>query len=148
MTVRAESSTVIRRVRVFDGTGLSDSTSVRIDGAQISAIGRDLDVGGARVVDGAGGTLLPGFIDAHVHLHGADNLEQLARAGITTALDMSCWPPVLVAELRNRRGVTDIRSAGIPATAPGSTHSKMPGRPDAALLAGPAEAEDFVRDRL
>jgi imidazolonepropionase-like amidohydrolase len=148
MTVPAESSTVIRGVRVFDGTGLSDSTCVRIDGGQISAIGRDLDVGGARVVDGAGGTLLPGFIDAHVHLHGADNLEQLARAGVTTALDMACWPPGLVGELRNRRGVTDIRSAGIPATAPGSTHSKMPGRPDAALVTGPAEAEGFARDRL
>jgi imidazolonepropionase-like amidohydrolase len=148
MTARAEPSIVICNVRVFDGTGISDSTCVRIDGGEISAIGRDLDAAGARVVDGAGGTLLPGFIDAHVHLHGADNLEQLTRAGITTALDMACWPPVLVAELRNRRGVTDIRSAGIPATAPGSTHSKMPGRPDAALLAGPSEAEDFVRDRL
>jgi imidazolonepropionase-like amidohydrolase len=148
MTARAEPSTVIREVRVFDGTGVSDITCVLIDGGRISAVDRDLDGAGARVVDGAGGTLLPGFIDAHVHLHGADNLEQLARAGVTTALDMACWPPELVGELRNRRGVTDIRSAGIPATAPGSTHSKMLGRPDAALLAGPADAEDFVRDRL
>ena len=75
MTARAEPSTVIREVRVFDGTGVSDITCVLIDGGRISAVDRDLDGAGARVVDGAGGTLLPGFIDAHVHLHGADNLE-------------------------------------------------------------------------
>lgn len=141
-------STLIREVRVFDGTALSGPTSVLIEGTQIIAIDPDLDSTGRRVVDGADRALLPGLIDAHVHLHGVDNLEQLAQAGVTTALDMASWPREFVDGLRHRRGLTDIRSAGIPATAAGSTHSKMPGRPDAALVAGPSDAETFVSDRL
>lgn len=147
MTPR-DTATLIRRVRVFDGTAISSRTSVLIEGTRITAVDPDLDSTGRYVVDGTDGVLLPGFIDAHVHLHGVDSLEQLARAGVTTALDMACWPRELVDELRHRRGLTDIRSAGIPATVPGSTHSKMPGRPEAALVAGPADAETFVTDRL
>ena len=139
---------LILDVRIFDSGALSEPTSVLLQGDHILAIDPGIDGNGAAVVDGSGGVLLPGLIDAHVHLHDPSNLEQLARAGVTTALDMGCWPRQLVDELRGRRGVTDIRSAGIPATAPGTTHSKMPGRPESALISGPAEAEGFVRDRL
>lgn len=140
--------TLITDVRVFDSQALGARTSVLLEGGRIVAIDPGLSDGSVTVVDGSGGVLLPGLIDAHVHLHGRSNLEDLARSGVTTALDMGCWPAELVAELRGGRGVTDIRSAGVPATAPGTTHAKMPGRPDSALVAGPGEAEAFVRDRL
>ncbi|ADP83683.1 amidohydrolase family protein [Pseudofrankia inefficax] len=148
MTEHEESPILIRGVRLIDGPALSHRTSVLIDGARIVAIGPDLSASGRQVVDGADGVLMPGLIDAHVHLHGEENLEQLARAGVTTALDMACWPRELVDELRGRPGLTDIRSAGVPATSPGSAHSRIPGRPQAALVSGPADAEAFVRDRL
>ncbi|MBL7486833.1 amidohydrolase family protein [Frankia sp. AgB1.9] len=148
MTEHEGSQLLIRGVRLVDGPALSHRTSVLVDGARIAAIGPDLSTAGRTVVDGEDGVLLPGLIDAHVHLHGEENLEQLVRAGITTALDMGCWPRELVDELRGRPGLTDIRSAGVPATAPGSAHSHIPGRPDAALVSGPADAETFVRDRL
>ncbi len=141
-------ATLIRDVRIYDSRVLSAPTSALVGGGRILAIDPEIDGNGAAVVDGSGGVLLPGLIDAHVHLHGPSNLEQLARAGVTTALDMACWPPELVNELRGRRGVTDIRSAGIPATTPGTTHSKMPGRPESSLISGPAAAEGFVRDRI
>ncbi len=143
-----EPRTLIRNVRVYDSGALSEPTSVLLEGDRIRAIEPDIDGDGAGAVDGTGCVLLPGLIDAHVHLQGLSNLEQLARAGVTTALDMACWPRELVDELRGRRGLTDIRSAGIPATAPGTTHSKMPGRPDSALVSGPDDAEGFVGDRL
>ncbi len=142
------STTLIREVRVFDGETVGDPTSVLVQGAQIVTIDPNLNAPGGHVVDGSGGVLLPGLIDAHVHLQSVDHLVQLARAGVTTALDMACWPRELVDELRHQPGLTDIRSAGIPATAPGSTHSKMPGRPEAAIVTGPAAAEAFVADRL
>lgn len=148
MAQRQGDSVLIRGVRVFDGAALSGPTSVLVEGTTITAVDPELGSTGRHVVDGANGALLPGLIEAHVHLHGPYNLEQLARAGITTALDVACWPRDLVDALRNRRGLTDIRSAGLPATAPGSRHSQMPGRPDAALVAAPAEAESFVSDRL
>lgn len=148
MTSSAGVTTLITQVRVFDGTKIGPQTSVLLDGGRIAAVDPDLDVAGCQVVDGTDRVLLPGLIDAHVHLHGVENLEQLTRAGVTTALDMACWPRELVDGLRHRCGLTDIRSAGIPATAPGSTHSKMPGRPEAALVGGPADADAFVRARV
>ncbi|MGI8679615.1 MAG: amidohydrolase family protein [Jatrophihabitans sp.] len=148
MTSNEHATTLIQRVRVFDGTGVKERTCVLIEGGRIVAVDPDLDATGRQVVDGTDRVLLPGLIDAHVHLHGVENLEQLTRAGVTTALDMACWPRELVDGLRHRRGLTDIRSAGIPATAPGSTHSKMPGRPEAALVAGPADADAFVSARV
>jgi len=57
--------------RLFDGTGAAPTSDVDVlivDGA-IAEVGKGLLVPqGARVIDLAGRALLPGFIDAHVHL--------------------------------------------------------------------------------
>jgi imidazolonepropionase-like amidohydrolase len=135
--------TAIINARVFDGREMLESTTVVIDGDHLGT-----DPTGAVVVDGSGATLMPGLIDAHVHLHGPDTLEQLAGYGVTTALDMATWPPALVDSLRGRPGVTDIRSAGIPASATGSAHSRIPGFPAAGLVDNPAAAPQFVADRV
>jgi imidazolonepropionase-like amidohydrolase len=135
----------ITNVRILDGQGLSGLTTVVIDGERIGD-----DPSGARTFDGAGGTLLPGLIDAHIHLGaGTGILEALTAAGITTALDMAAWPPSLVDHLRGCPGMADIRSAGTPATVAGSVHSTfMPDFPAAGILAGPDEAEAFVTARI
>jgi len=58
---------------VFDGTAfLAPGTSVLVSGGRVAAVGADLDPGGpgfadTDIVDLAGGTLLPGFLDAHAH---------------------------------------------------------------------------------
>jgi len=54
------------------------------------------DPTGARTIDCKKSVLLPGLIDAHVHLHGRDTLQQLASYGVTTALDMATWPAQLL----------------------------------------------------
>lgn len=61
---------VIRDVAVFDGEAakLRPGQSVRIEGGRIVAVGSDVPQDGARVIEGAGRTLLPGLIDCHVHL--------------------------------------------------------------------------------
>lgn len=60
---------LLQRVRVDPAQeGLSD---VRVEGdrvTEISAPGERLSAAGDDVVDGAGGVLLPGFVDAHVHM--------------------------------------------------------------------------------
>lgn len=74
-------------------TPLSDATLV-IEGDHIVALGAGDEVAvpeGARTVDGRGLTLLPGFIDAHVHIGFVDPLEVAAR-GVTTVRDLG-WPP-------------------------------------------------------
>ena len=101
----------LTNVRVFDGRELRGPTTVVIEGG---FVGRDS--AGARITDAGGATVLPGFIDAHVHLLNEEHLQQLADFGVTTALDMGAWPPSMVDSLRNRTGMADIRSAGLPAT--------------------------------
>ncbi len=49
----------ITHVKVFDGHALRDKRTVVIEDGVISA---------GTTVDGQHGTLLPGFIDSHVHL--------------------------------------------------------------------------------
>ena len=90
--------------------------------------------------------LLPGLIDAHVHLRDRRTLEQLASFGVTTALDMACAPPELVNSLRGVPGLTDIRSAGTPAIAPGSPHSHIPVVGARGLITGADQAR-HVRGR-
>ena len=131
----------VTNVRVFDGARLVPGVVV-VDGATIGT-----DPTGAQVIDGRGGVLLPGLIDAHVHLDGPGRLEKLAGYGVTTAIDMASVPEETSA-LRGLAGRADFRSAGIPAIAPGSLHSHFPGIGQRGLIAGASEAERFVADRV
>jgi imidazolonepropionase-like amidohydrolase len=133
----------LTNVRVFDGRELRRPTTVVIEGGIVGN-----DPAGARVIDAGGATLLPGLIDAHVHLLEQRHLQRLAAFGVTTALDMGAWPPSMVDSLRNRTGMADIRSAGIPATTAGSAHSRLPGYPAEELVDGPTGAAQFVTDRI
>jgi imidazolonepropionase-like amidohydrolase len=132
----------LTNVRVFDGERLLEPSTVVIDGMRI---GRD--PAGAATVDGDGRVLLPGLIDCHIHLTDDATLSALARRGVTTGLDMGTWPPELVASLRGRPGVTDIRSSGTGATHPASLHAKRMGRPQG-LVADPDEAKAYVAQRV
>jgi imidazolonepropionase-like amidohydrolase len=134
--------TAVKDVRVFDGRRLLPPGTVVIEAGRIGS-----DPHGARIVDGAGGVLLPGLIDAHVHLHGRQSLERLLDAGVTTALDMACAPP-LADSLRGIAGLTEIRSAGVPAIAPGSLHSRIPVVGQLGLVASADHAEKFVAERV
>ena len=71
-------STVFRNATVFDGHSyLGAVGDVVVSDGRIVAVGEDAAPVGARVVDVAGGLLLPGFTDAHVHpIQGG--LERLA----------------------------------------------------------------------
>ena len=71
---------------VFDGEQFQPAgTRVRVRAGRIAAVGPDLPAGPADVVDLAGGTLLPGFIDAHVHpVFAGDQLRRCDLTGVTT----------------------------------------------------------------
>ena len=145
-------------VRVFDGERVMDgSRDVVTDAGVITAIepaGTAAQQGAkqgarqdARIVAGHGAMLLPGLIDAHVHLRGTADLEELARWGVTTALDMGSWPPALIAELRDT-GLTDVRSTGAGAVGPGSPQARIPGRPADSIATNPGEGRRFVTTRV
>ncbi|MFZ0165716.1 MAG: amidohydrolase family protein [Trebonia sp.] len=132
----------LTNVRVFDGERLLEPTTVVIDGDRIGD-----DQAGARTWDGGGGVLLPGLIDCHIHLTDDATLSALACYGVTTGLDMGTWPPELVASLRGRPGVTDVRSSGTGATHPASMHAKRMGRAQG-LVADPGESRAYVAQRV
>lgn len=65
--------TVLKAAHLFDSVSgkLTDKGMVVIEGDRILAVGSDLSVpAGAKVIDLGDATLLPGFIDSHVHLGG------------------------------------------------------------------------------
>ncbi|WP_242579073.1 amidohydrolase family protein [Amycolatopsis sp. 195334CR] len=136
------SRVALRNVRVFDGRELTEPRTVVIDGPVLGS-----EESGAEVVDGAGGVLLPGFIDAHLHPRDRDALDRLLAHGVTTGLAMATWPAELLAELRAAGG-TEIRSAGTPAIGAGGPHAKVPGMAESAVVRDPAQAPGFVADRL
>jgi dihydroorotase len=71
---------VVRGARVLDPVeGVDATLDVRIDGGVIAQIGESLDTNEHRVVDAAGLTLVPAFVDPHVHLRtpGREDVDTL-----------------------------------------------------------------------
>ncbi|WP_020386729.1 amidohydrolase family protein [Kribbella catacumbae] len=157
----------IRGARVFDGHQLSEPRTVVIADGVIGT-----DPTGAEVVEADGRVLLPGLIDAHIHLHDQFTVQKLCSYGVTTALDMGTFPPQRLATLRGAPGpidgrsggttdvrsagttgarstaTTDVRSAGTPAIGPDGLHSRIPTMPADAVVTRPDQAESFVMARL
>lgn len=149
--IAADRRVTITGARVFDGDRLLDGLhDVTVDGRVVAAVepsGDAVATAGRSTVDGSGATLLPGLIDAHVHLRGTGDLAALERWGVTTALDMGTWPPSLIGELR-RAGSTDVRSTGAGAVGSGSVQAGIPGRPTDSVVTDPDAGRRFVAARV
>ena len=145
---------VIANTRVFSSGQLTPASHVRVQDGVIAALGdHTVKRAGDVVVDGRGTTLLPGLIDAHVHL--LPGCTQLAAIfGVTTVLDMFSKPEVIdperssVAASERAKGpvCADLQTSSFGATAPGGhptlAYSPLP------YLTAPEEAEAFVEARL
>ena len=80
---------VIRNVKVFDGERLTTPTHVVIEDGYIKSVGAEVPPD-SDVIDGEGKTLLPGFIDTHMHIDNRDNCVLAAKYGVTMLLDQMC----------------------------------------------------------
>jgi imidazolonepropionase-like amidohydrolase len=113
LTVQAEQAvTLITNVNIFDGVNekLIRNASVVVSGNLITKVSTEpLSITGAKVIDGNGGTLIPGLIDMHWHsafnsisvaeglntdlayhlLIGAKSNEKALLRGFTTVRDMA-----------------------------------------------------------
>ena len=144
--------TIFRDVAVFDGTGKISRTSLMVTDGRITRISPSLEMTeGAKVIEGKGRTLLPGFIDCHVHAFYPDHLTQAAIFGVTTELDMFT-DQKFAAQMRSEQragkamGRADLVSAGTLATAPGG-HGTEYGFP-IPTITKPEQAEAFVSARI
>src|SRR5438105_2343589 len=115
---------VIRGGTVVDGNGGAPYVAdVAVDGAVVTAVGRDLGTG-RREIDADGAVVAPGFVDIHTHYDGQatwdSRLQPSSWHGVTTAVMGNCgvgFAPVKV-EDRQRlielmEGVEDIPGAAL-----------------------------------
>jgi imidazolonepropionase-like amidohydrolase len=152
---QSERPLVFRNVDVFDGSRLIRSTTVLVRDGMVRAVGQDVPIPSfAEVIDGKGKTLLPGLIDAHVHLgisHGEQFLRDALNFGVTTELEM--WGSDASLALRNKitadgiKDVADLRTAGTGITVPRGHPTQMGGPPFPTL--GPGDdVQAFVDARI
>lgn len=85
----------IKNAQVVDGSGKKPyQASVYLSGDRIAEISQDDSLPAAQVIDGAGLTLAPGFIDLHTHSDGspycAPDFESALTQGITFHLAGNC----------------------------------------------------------
>jgi imidazolonepropionase-like amidohydrolase len=127
---------------LFDGERLVRDGAVAIRGDRIVAAGarEDVDVDAARTIELERATLLPGFVDLHVH--GPAEVHSLSP--VTTVRDVGSHDAALPA--RPSSGV-DPRTliAGPLLTAPGGYPIPVHGPGVARVVRNPAEARDYVR---
>jgi imidazolonepropionase-like amidohydrolase len=143
-------ATVITNVRVFDGEKVLPSATVLIAGNKIAAVQAESVPVGADVIDGAGKTLLPGLIDAHVHIWDESGLRQAAVFGVTVLVDMftsvDFASTAKRAQERGPRPMAHLVSSMILATAAGGHGTeygiKIP------TIDRPEEAQAFVDARI
>ena len=84
---------VVRGARILDpAEGVDATLDIRIDGGVIAQIGDRLDTNEHRVVEAAGLTVVPAFVDPHVHLRtpGREDEETLATGTAAAAAGGYC----------------------------------------------------------
>jgi len=145
--------TVIKDVRVFDGEKVLARATVVIEGGKIVAVGEKISIPpDAEVIAGAGKTLLPGLIDAHVHVWDTAQLRQSLVFGVTAVIDMFTTNMRALKDgqkTQEESGKVDVAyliSPGICVTAPGGHGTQFgPGIP---TITGPEMAQEFVDARI
>jgi imidazolonepropionase-like amidohydrolase len=144
--------TVIKDVQVFDGETVLARATVVIEGGKITAVGEKVNIPpDAEVIDGAGKTLLPGLIDAHVHVWDTAQLRQSLVFGVTAVIDMFTTNLRALKDSQKAQeegggaDVAHFTSPGNCVTAPGGHGTQFgPGIP---TISGPEQAQEFVDAR-
>ncbi len=116
---------VITNARIIDGTDrVIASGSVVVRGGRIANVSAGtVDPGSMRMIDAQGGTVMPGFIDAHRHIirgnpdewmrdTAVDNMREFLESGFTTVL--SAGDPLdQILELRRLTATGEIKGPRI-----------------------------------
>jgi imidazolonepropionase-like amidohydrolase len=131
--------TAIINTNVFDGIELLGIKTVVFQDGNITSISDNTPFD-AEIIDGAGTTLMPGLIDAHVHTS-VEFLRDALKFGVTTELEMmgGFTKNGRETQLKNISDIADVRSAGMGLTAPG-------GHPDELIPKGDGIPEFVLKE--
>ena len=92
---------VIKNVHVFDGNTVSTELAhVVINNGYIQSVGA-MAPAMCEEYNARGLTLLPGFIDTHIHIDSRENCELAVQSGITTLIDQMCENTELIDSLED-----------------------------------------------
>ncbi len=139
---------VIKNVLVFDGTAMRPNMDVAVKDGKIMAVStHPSNLSGRKVVEGEGHSLVPGLMNAHVHAWFPAHLQEAARAGVLTVLDMhgSLFSFNFLRNLRDSSGYARYYGAGGGLTVPGG-HGTQFGLPTPTVDSN-TTARQFVIDR-
>ena len=153
--------TVIEDIQIWDGEKTLDETSITIEGQIISSVGETAKPKNAKIIQGNGGFLMPGLIDAHFHLVSGNilipfqvlaesHLKTMVESGITTALDMGSYPAKKMPQFHNqsKRGLTSLLWSGPAACAPEGFPAALPSFPKDAIVTSNESAVNYAETRI
>ena len=155
-----EQVVAIRAGRLFDpkaGT-MSNNQVILVKGDRITDVGAGLAIPqGARVIDLSGGSVLPGMMDTHVHLFGANGTstervvqamvraQAMLGAGFTTLIDMDSRGGFSTVDIRNLINVGTVQGPRLQVV--GQALNPRAGTPYSATERNGRFAEPFVEDK-
>ncbi|PMD48238.1 hypothetical protein L207DRAFT_574917 [Hyaloscypha variabilis F] len=123
--------TFIQNVRIFDGHVITPPTSLYIDGEVISKPFKITPSTNVRYINAGNRIMIPGLIDAHIHIPDIEGQENITSWGVTTAMNMACWNYTLCSYQRTYpqtsegAGIASLFYAGLGAAGNGNLHSRL-----------------------
>ena len=136
---RLDGDLLITADRMFDGRTFVEPGAVLVRGGRIIAADRSLRARVRKTIDVGDATILPGFVDLHVHTVPADTV----RGGVTTVRDLGA-PLAYLRPPRRAHGVL-ILMAGPLVTVPRGYPTPVYGHDIALDVRGVASARKAVR---
>ncbi|WP_373400067.1 amidohydrolase family protein [Algoriphagus halophilus] len=144
---RPEYDLVIQNITVFDGNEDLGIVNLAISGDTIAAISTERLLADS-IIEGNGKYIIPGLVNAHVHMWESDMLKESFNNGVLTVLDL--YDPWGIAPrmraYRDSLGHSNYYGAGMGATVEGAhPHRTIPHPPNYPLISDTLTPKQFVK---
>ena len=142
---------IIQNVKLFDGENFYENATILIDSNEVKEIiiKAPTRFESNNIIDGQGHTLVPGFINAHVHAFKKEQTYEAVQSGVLTLLDLFSSQPTNSDSLRllgkTSKNHAYYYSAGPTVTVDGGHGSQFGPVP---LVSTAKDIPKFIADRI
>lgn len=147
---KKEYDLVIMNVGLFDGTTLRENVNIALRNDTIVLISTTpVDAPSTDTISGDGKYIIPGLVNAHVHLYEVEDLKHAIQSGIFAVIDLhktSEDQAKLLRTYRDSANYASFYSSGFAATVPGGHPTAFGG--DIETINQSITPEQFVANRL